>query len=93
MLAVKTPIILKWQERKKNEKKDVDIFSRQSWFEICMEVNSSEGNCVVTPYYPAVLNSDGQKKMNRQKVEIKIDKKDKFLNENMEVFGKSYELW
>ena len=92
MLAVKSEIILKWLGKKDNEE-NIDIFSRQSWFEICMEVNASGGNCVVTPYYPVVSDKDNQKEMNRQKVEMNLERKDRFLNKCMEVFGKSYELW
>lgn len=92
MLAVKNDIFKSWINKKTKITDKDDIFSHQSWFEICMEANSEHLNCIVTPYYPGIADKRKQKEKNC-KVNIKIDEEDRYLNKNMEKFGKNYFLW
>ena len=93
MLAVKQDVLKKWIDKKADFEDVNDIFSRQSWFEICMQINSEHANCIVTPYYPAVVDKKKQKELRECKVNLKIENRDAYLNKNMEIFGKNYFLW
>lgn len=93
MLAVKQDVLKKWIDKKADFEDVNDIFSRQSWFEICMQINSEHANCIVTPYYPAVADKKKQKELRECKVNLKVENRDAYLNKNMEIFGKNYFLW
>lgn len=93
MLAVKTDIFKKWLDTKIDFTDINSIFSRQSWFEICMNVKTEHANCIVTPYYPAIADKRKQRQLDKCKVNFRINDRDIYLNKNMEVFGKNYFLW
>lgn len=93
VLAIKTEVFKKWAEKKSGEVKVADIFNRQNWFEMCMEVNKMGGDCVLSPYYPAIINDDKRKEIEQMKVVLEPDVGDRFVNNGMEKFGREYFLW
>ena len=95
IMAVKIEILKKCHENTKNEYLAADIFSRESWFKICMEANFNDGYCIVTPYCPAIISKDISEESNSCKFifESEMIEKDRFYNDGMEKFGKEYFLW
>lgn len=102
VLAIKTEIIKKWLEKKfqdvkkqDKEPENIDLFCRGNWFEMCMEVNKEKGNCVLTPYFPAVISKvrEGETDNAQFVFESEMAEKDRYYNEGMEKFGREYFLW
>lgn len=92
IIALKKEIFVRWYENKSAEKQK-DIFSQKSWFEMCMEVEKTGGYNIVTPYYPAKVDSKIIKNQNKAQTDIIFEKDDKYFNCGMEKFGKEYLFW
>lgn len=93
MLAMNKDIFIRWYDKKGCSIHGCDVFSRKSWFEICMENEKTGGNSIITPYYPAVENRRIPKNEKKYPADIKFDGHDRYINRGMEKFGREYLLW
>lgn len=93
ILAVKREALKKWFYKKGDFTDINEIFRRQSWFEICMEAGREHANCIVTPYYPGIVDKRRLKEYKNCDVDLKIEGNDRYLNKNMIFFGRNYFLW
>ncbi len=89
VFAVKAEILLQYMSKLEN-KEEVDVFSEQFSFAVCLYINRKTKKCVVSPLVPLKIYC---RQKNIKKGFVENSQKDLTYNDNMNVFGKYYFLW